>query len=141
MSDDFWSLDDIQLSKAEKHYFISTSTRLKWIIYSFFSSSMLSCATLILLPLFSEIKQLPLKSYEPTFVGYTELLVLQSMTLISGTFSYCSVVALIMTFTKLTQLQFRLLKLHIESCFSSSYKQKLQPMVKTIVDHHNFLLG
>lgn len=140
MSEKFWSLDDVKQSKEEKDYYISAYKRLKWIVFSFFSSSIISCAILIILPIAFEIKQLPLKCYEPPFLGFYELFFLQMLTLVSGTLSYSSVVTIIMTVTKLTQLQFRLLKRQIHNVFSNNQQQDIRNKLKQVADHHNFLL-
>lgn len=140
MSEKFWTLNDVKQSKEEEDYYMSTYKRLKWIVYIFFSTSILSCAILIFLPIAFENKQLPLKCYKPPFVGFYELFFLQILTLVSGTLSYSSVVTLIMTVTKLAQLQFRLLNRQIHNAFSKNKQHGLRVMLKNIVEHHNFLL-
>lgn len=140
ISEKFWTLDDVMQTKREEDYYLSTYKRLKWIVYSFFSTSILACAILIFLPIAFENKQLPLKCYKPPFVGFYELFFLQTLTLVSGTLSYSSVVTLIMTVTKLTQLQFRLLNRQIQNAFAKNRQQDLRILLKYVVEHHNFLL-
>lgn len=140
MSEKFWTLNDVKQSKEEEDYYTSTYKRLRWIVYIFFSTSIFSCAILIFLPIAFENKQLPLKCYKPPFVGFYELFFLQILTLVSGTLSYSSVVTLIMTVTKLAELQFRLLNRQIHSAVAKNGLQDLRGRLKHVVDHHNFLL-
>lgn len=140
-SENFWSLNKVDLSASEKIYFRTAYINLKRLANLVIGLAIIAVLFSIVLPTMQEPRQLPLPCYQPWFLGYNELVLLQAFTLFFGALLPCLAFFLFMTtIVKLTELQFRLLKTKIQLCFSANDTETLYQDIKDIVNHHNFLL-
>lgn len=137
----FWRTDTVKLSVKEELFFRSTYRRLKWISNTFYILGVILTFAFFVAPVLWEKETLPLKCYRPSFVSFEALFVVEVISMVFGTLlPAVSLQILIMTLAKLTELQFRLLNKHIEATLSLHFQEDLLTRVKSIVDHHNFLM-
>lgn len=141
MYDNFWPTDIIELYDRDSLYYTKTYRRLEIIFYGLCASGVATIISTLVASFISDDIQLPLRSYEPPFVNFATLFVFQVITAILGSLiPTMPFISLIMSLTKLTELQFRALNSYARMMFRPGCQSDVKARIKIFVKHHNFLL-
>lgn len=140
MDKHFWTIDDVELTLSERISFTSTHQRLKTICLCSWISSFILTSAILLSP-FVFVMELPFAAYQPAFLGFGGVFILE---IISASFGNVIPVlatnTLVFNSVKLTELQFGLLNRYIENSFKGNSERDMKTEIKRIAVHHSFLL-
>lgn len=145
MSQHFWEIESVSLTKEETKTFTDFTKRLVRTAYFMFAMVVVLMAEILMTPILLAEKVPLIETYVPPWMGYYQLILVQGYSSIFGK-TFCSTcnLTIIMTVITLTRQQFMLLRKEVILTFSGNSEitaDILAGRVKRIVEHHHFLLG
>nr|CAI5866180.1 unnamed protein product [Callosobruchus analis] len=143
METDFWSPDDIPLSKEEKQFFADTHQRLKTAFKMLILFCSLNSGCACFQTFFLPENVLAFVCYEPETINFWYIWTLQAFVMVfSIVVPIVSLDVMLMTILVLTELQFKLLNKEVETLFDvdANTGENVDKRIERVIRQHNFLL-